>query len=139
MVKSRATDVEGGVEPEEVDEITEQSRPRTKRRGYADSAEEPETLDDFLSEMFQTTTQEENGMPSLEWLKEQFKTKSAAIRYLHNQGFPVKDISKHLGIRYQHVRNVLTTELKRGPNEPFKLDDYRSPKLETEQSQDSND
>lgn len=87
----------------------------------------PETLDSFLAEQFQTTTQEENGMPPLSWLKEKLKTKSAVIRYLHHKGFSVNQIHKHLGIRYQHVRNVLTTELKRGPNEPFKIDDYAAP------------
>lgn len=81
-----------------------------------------ESLDDFLREMHGTTTVAEGGMPTLDWLKEHFKTKSAAIRYLHTKGFKVKDISKHLGVRYQHVRNVLTTELKRGPNEPFTTD-----------------
>jgi hypothetical protein len=34
-------------------------------------------------------------------------TKSAAIRALRAEGKEVKDISKLLGIRYQHVRNVL--------------------------------
>lgn len=83
---------------------------------------DPSSLDDFLRDTFSTTMLEENGMPSLDWLRSKLKTKSAIIRYLHYRGFKVKDISKHLGIRYQHVRNVLTTELKRGPNEPFKLD-----------------
>lgn len=88
------------------------------------------TLDEFVREMFQTTPKgEEGGMPSLEWLKERFKTKSAVIRYLHSQGFSVNQIHKHLNIRYQHVRNVLTVELKRGPNEKFTLEDGISPTL----------
>jgi len=62
----------------------------------------------------------QEGLPSLEWLKSQFKTKSAAIRYLHNQGHPPKVISKHLGIKYQHARNVCITPLKRGPNEDWR-------------------
>lgn len=111
-------------------------RRMTKKDGrpksVAEAAEKAQGLDEFLAEMFQTTaTGEENGMPSLEWLKEHFKTKSAAIRYLYDKGFKVKDIHKHLGLRYQHVRNVLTTELKRGPNETFKIDDYQSPNMKT--------
>ena len=43
------------------------------------------------------------------------KTKSAAIRLLWNDGYSKSAIAKYLGIRYQHVRNVLTKELKRGP------------------------
>lgn len=62
------------------------------------------------------------GLPPLHWLQSTFKTKSAVIRYLFAQGHSVKTIAKHTGFRYQHVRNVLTTNLKRGPNEPYKLD-----------------
>lgn len=78
-----------------------------------------ESLDEFLQENMLTSTQEANGMPSLEWLGKTFKTKSARIRYLVTKGFKTKDIAKHLGVKYQHVRNVSTTTLKRGPNESF--------------------
>ena len=60
-------------------------------------------------------------LPSLAWLQQTFKTKSAVIRYLLERGHKVKEISKHLGIRYQHVRNVMKTPLKRGPNEAYKV------------------
>lgn len=63
----------------------------------------------------------EGGLPNLAWLKETFKTSSAQIRYLHEQGHSVNAIHKHLGLRYQHVRNVLKGELKRGPHEAFNL------------------
>lgn len=88
--------------------------------------EEQQTPEEFAKEFFGEADkpQDDKGLPSLSWLKEQFKTKSAAIRYLVNQGFEVKDISKHLGVRYQHVRNVATSPLKRGPNE-----DWRKPLL----------
>ena len=39
-------------------------------------------------------------------------TKSAKIRYLDSQGVPRGQIAKSLGIRYQHVRNVLITPVK---------------------------
>lgn len=43
------------------------------------------------------------------------KTKSALIRMLHADGYSRSAIAKFLDIRYQHVRNVLTKELKRAP------------------------
>lgn len=39
-------------------------------------------------------------------------TKSAKIRYLSSFGYSRGDISRHLNIRYQHVRNVLITPIK---------------------------
>lgn len=45
-------------------------------------------------------------------LKE-IKTVSGKIRYLDSQGYMRTEIAKLLDKRYQHVRNVLTTELKR--------------------------
>lgn len=39
--------------------------------------------------------------------------KSAKIRYLHSEGWERKAIADKLGIRYQHVRNVLVTQLKK--------------------------
>lgn len=78
------------------------------------------TLESFLEEMFPSDQGGEllpNGMPRVDWLKKHFRTKSAAIRYLSGKGHKNSEIAKHLGISYQHVRNVLTTTLKRGPNE----------------------
>jgi predicted DNA-binding protein (UPF0251 family) len=51
------------------------------------------------------------SMEELEKLN--LKTKSAVIRYLASQGYAPAAIAKFLGIIYQHVRNVLTKELKR--------------------------
>lgn len=56
---------------------------------------------------------------TLEAIQEQFKTKSAAIRFLGKQGFKTGDIAKFFPgngpggrMRYQHARNVLTQKLK---------------------------
>lgn len=38
-------------------------------------------------------------------------TKSAQIRYLYSEGWEKGDIARSMGIRYQHVRNVLITPL----------------------------
>lgn len=87
------------------------------------------TLSEFIQTMHEpnySPVGQEKGLPTREWLKEQFQTKSAAVRFLINQGFEVKDIAKHLNMRYQHVRNVSKTDLKRGPNE-----DWRKPLLPT--------
>jgi len=39
-------------------------------------------------------------------------TKSAKIRYLNSMDWSRGDIARYLGIRYQHVRNVLITPVK---------------------------
>lgn len=38
---------------------------------------------------------------------------SQKIRVLHSAGFDRGTIAKHLGKRYQHVRNVLITPIKK--------------------------
>lgn len=40
-------------------------------------------------------------------LRDEYKTKSAVIRYLGSKEYTRSDIAKALNIRYQHVRNVL--------------------------------
>lgn len=108
------------------------SRKKTGKPKELDENEPVETvpLEQFVREMHGTADKPQNGMPSLEWIKEQFQTKSAAVRYLINQGFEVKDIAKHLDMRYQHVRNVSLQTLKRGPNE-----DWRKPILNQNQTE----
>lgn len=87
---------------------------------------ESQDLAAFVNEMHGdgATGKAQEGIPSMEWLKEQFQTKSAIIRFLVNQNFTVVQIHKHTGWRYQHIRNVSTSPLKRGPNE-----DWRKPLL----------
>jgi predicted metalloendopeptidase len=100
-----------------------------------------QTPEEFVQEFFPpiiTATGEEiatgnsqaqSNLPTLDWLKAHFKTKSAAIRYLYNlgpkvgypNGTPPKIIAQHLGIRPQHARNVCKTPLKRGPNEDWRI------------------
>lgn len=41
------------------------------------------------------------------------KTKSAVVRKLSAEGFKRGTIAKFCGIRYQHVRNILVTPLKK--------------------------
>jgi hypothetical protein len=91
----------------------------TQKKGPFD---EP-TLDDFmLNNHPDDELMPQNGMPPLAWLKKTFKTKSAVIRYLTlTRGFAVKDVAKHLDVRYQQVRNVSTKYLKRGANEDWTL------------------
>lgn len=82
------------------------------------------SLEEFVREMHSSAERPQNGLPTLDWLKSQFRTKSACIRFLINQGHAVKVIAKHLDTRYQQVRNVSKNVLKRGPNE-----DWRGPLL----------
>jgi hypothetical protein len=49
-----------------------------------------------------------------ETLLQEHKTVSAVIRYLASTGMSRGDISRLTGKRYQHVRNVLVTPLKKG-------------------------
>lgn len=97
----------------EVDEVTEleEQTPQEAAREILGSADKPQ-----------------EGLPSRETLQDMFTTKSAAIRYLINKGFTVKVIAKHLDLRYQHVRNVATSELKRGPNEDWRGPEFALPK-----------
>jgi hypothetical protein len=95
------------------------------------------SLEHFLHETFPEEAPpgghpppEEGKLPSLAWIKANFKTKSAAIRWLVSRkrpnseepAFSVSSIAKLLGVKYQHVRNVKTTQLKRGPNEDWNLE-----------------
>lgn len=125
MVKRKRSKVQTAVIQQPVEEteheIQEQSSPVFEQLSPEEFARR------FFGDGSPQETQ--TGLPSLDWLKQQFKTKSAAIRYLHSDlggAHPPKVIAKHLGIRYQHARNVCTTALKRGPNE-----DWR-PKTKTE-------
>lgn len=50
-------------------------------------------------------------MTDLDSITHGLPTKSAKIRALHAHGVPRADIARHLGIRYQHVYNVLQQPL----------------------------
>jgi hypothetical protein len=119
--KARKTGRPAALDDEE-DEITE--RTDTIAPG-------PQSIESVVTELFGTTTyQHEKGkLPPIEWLRSKFATKSAIIRFLYEEGHEPKVIAKTYGLKYQHVRNVLTNELKRGPNEPFRLDDHYNIKL----------
>jgi len=102
----------------------------SKKRGLPRQLEEEEEkqsfaeqhpVEDFIKDMFggDAMAKDQDGLPPLDWLKSKFRTKSAAIRYLVNQKVPIKTIARHLGIKYQHARNVATQQLKRGPNEDW--------------------
>lgn len=99
---------------------------KNRKTGKPRALEVEEELNDaqspeeFAQEFFGSSAQPQSDLPSPEQLKKTFQTKSAAIRFLVEKGVPVKTIAKHLGIRYQHVRNVATNVLKRGPNEDWK-------------------
>jgi len=49
-----------------------------------------------------------------EELLTEHKTVSSVIRFLNSTGMSRGDISRLTGKRYQHVRNVLVTPLKKG-------------------------
>lgn len=107
--------------------------PKKRKTGLPKSLEEDREIlegqspEEFVAEFFGSSNKQEpqvgedgTPLPSLEWLKANYKTKSAAIRYLFHLGHQPLAISKHLGILYQHARNVCLTPLKRGPNEDWR-------------------
>jgi hypothetical protein len=117
-------------------EEEEQRIARLEKEGEALTPEEfvEQMFDDGIAEpQFAPDGRE---LPSLEWLKTTFSTKSAAIRYLRSQQFEVKTIAKHMGVRYQHVRNVSTQKLKRGPNEDWTKPYHQSTQPQPEEPND---
>lgn len=50
---------------------------------------------------------------NLEELMSKYQTKSGVIRFLDAEGMKRGEIAKLLNIRYQHVRNVLITPIKK--------------------------
>ncbi len=66
-----------------------------------------------VAQVEEQTNEVEVQVETLDGLMNQFKTKSAVIRYLKTKGMTTSGISKFMGIRYQHVRNVLTQPLKK--------------------------
>jgi hypothetical protein len=65
-------------------------------------------------------------LPPIHRLKmPQTQTQTAKVRWLHGLGYEVKEISNGLNVRYQQVRNMVTTIPKRAAREdlpPFKIE-----------------
>lgn len=84
------------------------------------SAFDAHNLNEFLGDLHTSSTvADKDGMPSLQWLRNNFATKSGRIRYLTEKSFTPKEIADHLHIKYQHAYNVANQVLKRGPNEVY--------------------
>jgi len=60
-----------------------------------------------------TSTKTETEIPTYDVLIKEHKTKSAVIRYLNSRQMKRADIARYMGIRYQHVRNVLVQDAER--------------------------
>lgn len=70
------------------------------------------------SEDLQSRLAEDQYLPPIYRIKLPVtKTQSCLIRWLFAMGYKVKDISNGLNIRYQQVRNIVTTEPKRAARE----------------------
>lgn len=115
--------------PKALEVNREDDEPKTQTpEEFVQSFFPPETTSTG-EEIATATNESQPNLPPVDWLKSKLKTKSAAIRYLHNlgpeigypDGTPPKIIAKHLGIRPQHARNVCKTPLKRGPNEDWRI------------------
>lgn len=136
-------------EDDDEDEITEGGKPHKDKENTLQQflaehfGEDAPSPDDYVRSKDESTPRllsetgdeaSSNKLPSLGWIGANFKTKSAAIRYLISQGHPTNAIAELLNVRYQHVRNVKTTQLKRGPNEDWNLERRAlSAKIEAEE------
>lgn len=121
MTPNRKTGKPRALEQEEVDEVSdrpEETFATFLKDMHGESVESSDVSQQALA------PDDPNKLPTLGWLKDHFKTKSATIRYLTlDRGFAVAIVAKHLNLKYQHVRNVTRQQLKRGPNESFHLAD----------------
>ena len=62
----------------------------------------------------ESKVEEKKSIPySYQELETELKTKSAMVRRLHSEGYDRSQIAKFMNIRYQHVRNILVTPLKK--------------------------
>ena len=96
--------------PQDVDKDLDQDM--VEEPGVKRSAFDSPNLNAFLGQIHEESVHSgKEGMPSIKWLKENFATKSGRIRYLTEKGFTPKEISDHLGIKYQHAYNVASLEL----------------------------
>ena len=76
----------------------------SKKRKFAKEAELYQSEQDFLDAI-----DKESDLPTFEWLQENFKTKSAQIRYLGlEKQHATGKIAAHLNLPYRHVYSVLT-------------------------------
>lgn len=60
-----------------------------------------------------TKNESTNNEYNIEELYKKLGTKSSIIRFLASEGKSRGDIARMLNIRYQHVRNVLITPIKK--------------------------
>jgi hypothetical protein len=67
-----------------------------------------------VTETVETTSKVEFDATKYNELLAEHKSVSGVIRYLASTGMSRGDISRVTGKRYQHVRNVLVTPLKKG-------------------------
>lgn len=62
-----------------------------------------ESLEEFIA-----LSEADSKTPTVEWLYNTFKTKSAIIRYLHLEiGMDVKQIAGYMNFEYRHVYSVV--------------------------------
>ena len=74
-----------------------------------------ETVLETTTEVVQPAATEKKAIPYvLADLMTELKTKSAVVRKLAAEEFSRGDIAKFMNIRYQHVRNILVTPIKKG-------------------------
>lgn len=77
--------------------------------------------------------QKEWALPPIHRIKEPpMLYMSTRIRWFYSLGYKVGEIHNHLGLRYQQVRNVVTTEPKRAAREDIPPPTYELLDVETD-------
>lgn len=86
--------------------MAREPKPKT-RREIKEEAAQYETPEDFFA-----SVEAESDTPSMDWLRDNFKSKSAIIRYLDHKGKDVKSIVGITGFEYRHVYSVVSKAKK---------------------------
>lgn len=91
-------------------EMNEQGLPLTEE----DRKAELEVIKEYEDELDASGRKKKVTITHEELEAKGLKNKSQVIRYLDSEGFSRSAIAGFLNVRYQHVRNVLITPLKKG-------------------------
>lgn len=101
------------------------SEPKTSNAATNDEGEDVESKGGLVIIVQPDGTEVQGSLPPIgDIVIPSTATKSACIRWLFAVGYPIKEIYQFLGIRYQMVRNIVTTVPKRAAREdlpPLKI------------------
>ena len=100
-------------------QVTENEAVDASVQSMVDQVLEDTVTEETVTEVTQVTEVDANGRKkkvdlTMEELEQKgLKNKSQVIRFLDGEGYSRSGIALFLNVRYQHVRNVLVTPLKK--------------------------